>query len=98
VPAPGEGLSLQLPTGTFERPKPRPAETSPSVPSAEDRQGAEATAGGVMPDLVVRTQAEAVPPSTSPEQTRINRPRQVYQGGKDIVISTAIQELRTRIE
>jgi carboxyl-terminal processing protease len=108
VHVPGENLSLQLPTGTFERPhrKPMPKRELRALVQA-DAGPAGPLPGAVIPDRIVP--AVSVPPGpglSAEDVQRIMRTqreamrarREEASQGKDLVIVTAVHELRNRLD
>ncbi len=107
MPVPGENLSVQLPTGFFERPHRKPTQKPASpAPALALEAPAEPLPGAVIPDRIVPAASVPAGPGSSPKdvlriaraQREIMRAQRDPNGGKDIVIVTAVHELRDRIK
>jgi carboxyl-terminal processing protease len=98
VHVPAEKLSVQLPTGMFERPSRKPLQRE-TVPIGHRRVARrnEPLPGGMTPDRDVSFEGVAiVPGKAANDQPQLDSARQ--QRDPDIVITAAIQELRDRID
>ncbi len=107
VPVPGENLSVQLPTGFFERPLKKPGQKPvATAPVQPDGGLPEPLPTAVIPDRIVPEVVAPTGPGLSVNDgQRIARARREQlraqrdpNGGKDIVITTAVYELRDRIK
>jgi carboxyl-terminal processing protease len=106
VHVPSENLSVQLPTGNFERPSGKPLQkrevpeaTPLLVPVRRVAGRAEPAPGGVTPDRIVPVQGVAIVPghSTTAEQQFFAQARQQQVRG-DAVLMAAVVELRDRVD
>jgi len=107
VPVPDENLSVQLPTGFFERPLRRPIEKpASSAPVLAYARPTELLPGTVIPDQIVPAVGGPAGPGLSANEAQrfakarreMTRAQRDPNGGKDIVIVTAVHELRDRIK
>jgi carboxyl-terminal processing protease len=100
VHIPGENLSVQLPTGVFERPIRKPVQKPTSPAQVREVAGpTEPLPAGVTPDRIVSAQNATIATGKSANDMRRFMPAQREQQRRsDIVITAAMYELRDRID
>jgi len=102
----GENLSLQLPTGVFERPSGKPLQKRDAPESSALLVPVRAVAGrvqppqgGVTPDRIVPAQSvPVVPGQTATDVLKLFGQAREQPGRRDVVIAAAVVELRDRVD